>query len=243
MPTRYYAAIAPLLTRLIETQRDAIEQAADLIYPSLTADGVLHLFCSGHSSLVALEGFHRAGGLVPVNAIVAPFLSPLVSPLLSGRLERVPGVAQALLDYFDVRRDETLLVVSHSGINAAAIDRALGARERGARVVALVARAHGEAVPSRHPTGTRLADLADVVIDTGGPPGDALVAFDGWAGRAGPASLVAGAVVLHSLTCLLVSRFLRDGREPPVYQSANVPGGDEHNRRLEAAYRHRITLL
>jgi uncharacterized phosphosugar-binding protein len=98
-------------------------------------------------------------------------------------------------------------------------------------------------VDSRHPSGKRLFEVADIILDNCGEPGDAAVRFEGFEGRVGPTSLLAGAYLINSLACRVVELFLAQGLTPPVYLSANVPGGDEHNQELEARYRGRIRGL
>jgi uncharacterized phosphosugar-binding protein len=241
--TRYHDTILRLLDRIAGTQAGALERAAQAVFASLKADGVWHLFGSGHSHALAEEAFHRAGGLVPVNAIQEVFLTPLTPPVLSGQLERVPGVAKILLDGHDLRPGEVLTVISNSGINAVPVEMALEGKARGLTVVALTGLEHSRRMASRHASGQRLFEVADIVLDNCGQPGDAAVAYDGVPARVAPTSLLAGSYLLNSLVCRVVELFLAAGLTPPVYLSANIPEGDEHNRRLEARYRGRIRGL
>jgi uncharacterized phosphosugar-binding protein len=239
----YYRAALEVIARIERTQGEALDAAAQRIFRSLAEDGVLHIFGSGHSHAVAEEAFHRAGGLVPVNIIQEAFLTPLTSPAKSGRLERLPGIAGVLLDAADVRAGELLVVISNSGINAVPVEMAEGAKSRGLAVVAITSLAHAQSMASRAPSRQRLFEVADLVIDNCGLPGDGAVSYGGVAARVGPTSLLAGSYIINSLTCRIVERFLAAGMAPPVYASANVPGGDEHNRALEAKYRARIKGL
>ena len=243
MKPEYYEAVVRLLGEIRRSQAVAIERAADLIYASLVADGVIHVFGSGHSQLVAEEAFHRAGGLVPVNLMAEPFLSPLTPPRKSGRLERVSGIAAILLDYHEPRPDEVLLIVSNAGINPVSVELALEGKERHLSIIAITSLRHAQAVASRHPSGKRLFEVADLVIDNCGEPGDSVVSYPGLSEKVGPTSLVAGAFIVNSIVCGVVERFVAKALVPPVYLSANLPGGDEHNRRLEAKYKGRIKLL
>lgn len=239
----YTAAVLSILDRIEETQGRALERAAEAIFQSLKRGGVLHVFGSGHSIAVAQEAFHRAGGLVPVNLIQEAVLSPLAPPAVSGRMERLPGVASILLDRHDVQPGEILVVVSNSGINAVPVEMAFEGKQRGLFVVALTSLAHSRGVPARHPSGKRLFEVADLCLDNCGEEGDAAVAYPGWAGKAGPTSVIAGAFLMNRLVCGVVERYRAEGLTPPIYVSANVPGGDEHNRHLEERYRERILLL
>src|SRR5574337_616126 len=239
----YYEAIVRLLSEIQHSQAEAIDKVADLTFSSLVADGVLHIFGSGHSHSVAQEAFHRAGGLVPVNTMAEPFLSPLTSPKKSGRLERLSRIADTLLDYHEPQRGEVLIIISNAGINPVPVELALEAKIRQLTVIAITSLGHARAVASRHTTNRRLFEVADLVIDNGGVAGDGTLAFPGLAAKVGATSLIAGAFIMNSIICGIVERFMAKGLVPPVYLSANLPGGDEHNRRLEAKYKGRIKLL
>ena len=239
----YYEAVVRLLSEIQRSQATAIDRAADVIFSSLAAGGVLHVFGSGHSHLVAEEAFHRAGGLVPVNAMTEPFLTPLTPPRKSGRLERVSGIAAILLDYHEPRPEEILLIISNAGINPVPVELAIEAKKRGLTVIAITSLRHARSVASRHASGKRLFEVADLVIDNCGEAGDGALTFPGLAQKVGPTSLVAGAFIVNSIVCGVVERFVTKGLTPPVYLSANLPGGNEHNRRLEEQYRGRIKLL
>lgn len=241
--SRYYEAVLRVLDEIQKTQVEAIDRAADLIFSSLLADGVLHVFGSGHSELVAQEAFHRAGGLVPVNTMAEPFLSPLTPPKKSGRLERLSGIADVLLDYHEPRAGECLIIISNAGINPVPVELALEAKMRNLTVIAITSLSHAMAVASRHTGGKRLFEAADVIIDNCGATGDGALAFPDLAAKVGATSLIAGAFIMNSIICSVVERFIAKGLMPPVYLSANLPDGDEHNRRLEAKYRERIKLL
>ncbi|MBI2882605.1 MAG: SIS domain-containing protein [Candidatus Methylomirabilis oxyfera] len=239
----YYEAVIQLLSEIHRSQAEAVDKAADLIFSSLAADGILHIFGSGHSHSVAEEAFHRAGGLVPINTMTEPFLSPLTSPKKSGRLERLSGLATILLDYHEPRPGEVLIIVSNAGINPVPVELALEAKKRELAVIAVTSLHHAQAVASRHSSGKRLFEVADLVIDNGGEVGDGALTVPGLAAKVGPTSLIAGAFIINSIVCGVVERFLTKGLAPPVYLSANLPGGDEHNRQLEAKYKERIKLL
>jgi uncharacterized phosphosugar-binding protein len=241
--TPYHQAVMRLLDAIARSQAQGLERAAQAIFASLRAGGVFHIFGSGHSHALAEEAYHRAGGLVPVDAIQEAFLTPLAPPRTSGQLERIPGLAKIILDGHDLRPGEVLMVISNSGINAVPIEVALEAKSRGLTVVALTSLRHSQGVPSRHASGKRLFEIADIVLDNCGEPGDAAIRYEGFQGSVGPTSLLAGAYIINSLACRVVELFLAQGLTPPVYLSANVPGGDDHNRELEARYRGRISGL
>ena len=239
----YHDTIVALLDRIARSQGDALERAAQVIFASLRAGGVLHVFGSGHSHCLAEEAYHRAGGLVPVNAIQEVFLTPLTPPRVSGELERVSGLAARLLDGHVIRRGDVLLAVSNSGINPVSVEIADEGKRRGMTVIALTSVRHSQSVASRHPSGLRLLDRADVVLDNCGEPGDAAVSYPGLSWKVAPTSLLAGSYLINALVCRIVELFLACGLVPPIHVSANIPHGDEHNRTMEATYRGRIRGL
>jgi uncharacterized phosphosugar-binding protein len=241
--TPYHQAVMRVIAAITRSQAASLERAAQAVFTSLREDGVFHVFGCGHSHALAEEAFHRAGGLVPVNAIQEAFLTPLTPPGVSGQLERVAGLAKIILEGHDLRSGEVLMVISNSGINAVPVEVALQGKARGLTVIALTSLNHSRSVSARQPNGSRLYEIADIILDNCGESGDAAVQYEGVRGRVAPTSLLAGAYLINSLVCRVVELFLAKGLTPPVYLSANVPGGDEHNRALEAKYRGRIRGL
>lgn len=242
---KYYQAVTEILQNVNETQHDAMQRAADVIFQSLQKDGVLHIFGSGHSQMLAEEAFHRAGGLAPVNAMMEPFLTPLTSPKLSGKFERVSGIAGPILDYYAPRAGEVIIIISNSGINAVPIEMALESKKRGLTVIVITALAHSQEVTSRHVSGKKLFELADIVIDNCGQKGDAAIPYEHevFRGNVCPTSTCAGIFIINTIVASIVERFLEHHLTPPVYISANLPEGDQRNKMLDEKYRGRIKLL
>ena len=238
----YHAAAVDALARFDGAAAEPIARAADLCFSTLDAGGVIHAFGSGHSAAGAIELFHRAGGLVPVNGILESFLSPFLAPGKSGKLERLPGIGALLAEQWDVRAGEVLIVFSNSGVNPVPVEIATAAQGIGAKVVGVTSLEHAAAVPSRHPSGKKLADLADVVIDNGARAGDAAVEIAPGRFAAATSGLV-NAYVANRLVAEIAGRYAAAGKDAPVYLSANLPGGDEHNKSLEARYRDRLKGL
>jgi uncharacterized phosphosugar-binding protein len=150
---------------------------------------------------------------------------------LSTALERLPGLATALLDDHGVAEGDVLLIASNSGSNAVVTEMARQARERGLRTIAVTSLQHATSGESRLPTGSKLHELADVVIDNGGAVGDASVSVDGLAARVAPTSTVVGAAVANALVAEVAERLARRGIEAEIFMSSNVAGGDAVNER------------
>lgn len=229
---RYLAAASRLVERLATLEWANLSAAAALVADSLARGGTVHAFGTGHSHMLAEELFYRAGGLVRVKPILFEGLMLHAGAELSTSLERLPGVAAALLEQHPIAPGDVLVVASNSGGNAVVREMAGLARARGIPVIAIVSRAHASSGSARAAGATNLQDVADVVIDNGGAPGDAAVAIDGFAKRVGPTSTVVGAAALNAIVAEAAERLVARGIEPDVFLSSNVEGGDDVNARL-----------
>jgi len=236
---RWFTDVQALLASVHARNAAALRSLGPLIGPSLAPGGVLHVFGSGHSEIIAREIVGRAGGLVCVSQILDP---------AAGAAENVAGYGTQLAEkharIHGLERGETVVVISNSGRNCAPIEVATLACERGLRVVAVTALAMSASpgFASRHPSGRKLHELADVVLDNGGAPGDALVPLPGGAGRTGPTSTMTGVALLNLLHLEVVQWLSDHGHEPPLLRSQNLDGGAmEHNRALAARYRTRLS--
>jgi uncharacterized phosphosugar-binding protein len=240
MLDRYVDAASGVLAEVAATQGEALEEAAGLVAAGVAAGGVLHLFGAGHSQLLALDAYARAGSLACVNPILDPALSPAAGLDLA-RVERTTGHGTALLAGQDLRPGEVVLIASNSGVNAVPVEVALGCRERGLRVVALTNLEQAKATAPRHPSGARLHELADVVIDNRCPTGDAALALAS-GDRVGPLTTVVGAAVVAALCARVAELLLAQGRRPPVLASQNLDGvpAAERNAELLAPYLARV---
>ncbi|WP_037671751.1 sugar isomerase domain-containing protein [Streptomyces griseus] len=232
-----------VLHRVTESARDDVTRAAGLIADCVRADGVVQAFGTGHSQALVLELAGRAGGLVPTNRLSIADLvlyggdAPRVldDPLL----ERSPGVAARLYDLAAPRPQDLFVVISNSGVNNVIVEMALHAKERGHRILALTSLSHTRAVPAGHSSGKKLADIADVVLDNAAPPGDALLELPG-GGSVCALSTLTGVMLVQMTVAETAAQLLATGDRPPVYVSANVPGGFEGNLELERRYAGRI---
>ncbi len=191
-------------------------------YVDAAGGGVLHPFGAGHSQLLAFDAYARAGGLACVNPILDPALSP-ARGLDLARAERSVGHGTALLEAQDLRPGEVVVIASNSGVNPVPVEVALGCRERGLRVVALTNLEQAKATAPRHPSGARLHELADVVIDNRCPPGDAAITLAS-GDRVGPLTTVVGAAVVAALCARVAELLLEQGHPPPVLASQNLDG-------------------
>ena len=239
----YFDKVISLLNEVREKERNKIIEAAKLVKEALAKDKLIHVYGTGHSQILIVEVFYRAGGLVPINPLLDLGSSVYSGALKSTGIERLQGYAEILLSYYDVEKEDVLIVVSTSGRNPLPIEMAIGARERGAKVIAITSIKFSNSFPSRHPSGKRLYEVADVVIDNHVPVGDAILEVKGMKTKIAPVSTIICSTILHSIMSEAVKMLLDEGIEPPVWLSANVPGGDEFNKKYIKKYKYRIKHL
>jgi uncharacterized phosphosugar-binding protein len=238
-----FATAALSLLGSVAQDREAVDAAADLLADCLGRDGVIQVFGTGHSQGTAMEFAGRAGGLIATNRIsladLAVFGDQPVEVLHDVLLERELGLAARLIDLIQPHPQDVFVIISNSGVNAAVVDMALEAKSRGHKVIALTSRASSAALPSRHESGTRLADHADVTLDNHAPEGDTALDLGDGLQVCGLSSL-SGALVAQLVVAATIERLLARGEAVPAYRSANVPGGHERNQVLEAHYAGRL---
>ena len=229
-----------LLDHIESTQMDAIAEAAAICADAIAAGGLVHLFGSGHSRIPAEEMFPRYGsypGFHPIAELSMTFHTQIVGS--NGQrqamfIERVEGLAEVILSNYTFGADDAFAVFSVSGRSAVPVEIAMGARQRGMPVIAVTSVAESMAAQASHPTGTRLLDHGDVVIDLGTPPGDALVEIDGV--RVGPGSTFAFAAVANELKVQTADLLAGRGALPAVLASASVVGEERSAALFDEAY-------
>lgn len=227
------AYLLEVVRRLSDTGlAEGLAPAAEVIEASVRAGGLTYVFGTGHSHLLALDLHYRAGGPAFAVPVLEEGLMLHEGALASTAREREAGVAAAVLGRYPLSARDVLIVISNSGVNAVPVEAARYGRARGAGIIALTSVGYSTAAARGR---VRLADLAEVVIDNGLPPGDAMVALPGTDLRAGPGSTVIGAALLQALFAEVGARLAADG-PPPLWLSANMPGGEEHNRALVDRY-------
>jgi len=204
----------------------------------------LFSFGASHSFMITEEMVYRTGGLMLVNPIYPHGMNLSVRPLtLTSQLERVVGLGRELLTHSAAKAGDVLILTSTSGRNAVVIDMALLARETGIKTIAITSLAYCDGVNSRHPSGKKLAELADVVIDNGAPYGDAVVEVPGFSQKIGPLSSVTGCALANAIVVETVELLVQRGVTPPVFMSANLDDGDAFNAEQLRLHRDRIHYL
>ncbi|HEY8345999.1 MAG TPA: SIS domain-containing protein [Symbiobacteriaceae bacterium] len=240
----FFSAALERVERVRRTQAEPIRRAAAIFAASLRAGGVVHVFGTGHSFAFGLELCHRAGGLVPMDLVSTFDLTARAGEPYRGledsSLERDPSVAHRILATHRLEPVDSFLIVSNSGRNGAIVEMALEVKKRNLPLVAVTSMEHTSRVTSRHPSGKRLFELADVVIDNCAPYGDAILEDSRLDGKVCAVSSATGVFIAQALTAEVVRLLLEAGEVPPIFLSANVDGSDERNQALVERYAGRI---
>ena len=219
------------------------DAAIDILVTAIESGGVIQAFGTGHSEAFAMEIAGRAGGLIPTNKIALRDVvlrgSLGVDALSGGTLERNPDIADELFNLTPVGDKDAFIIASNSGVNGSIVGLALAAKKHGHPVIAVTSLDHTMKVEPKHASGRRLLDVADVVIDNLAPYGDATQELSSGV-PVGAVSSITAAYIAQVLTIGVAQRIAATGKTPPLYISANIPGGDEHNHALEAQYEGKI---
>lgn len=239
---RFFDAAIGLLQRVRDEEAEPIAAAGTLIADTVAAGGRLFAFGAGHSSLAAQDIVYRAGGLALMNLLAVPGVVgvDVMPATLGSALERVDGLASAVLDASPLRAGDLLVIISLSGRNALPVEMATSARALGVRVIGVTSVAYASETTSRHTSGTYLKDHCDVVLDSKIAVGDAELALDTIEAPFAPASTVVTAALLQAVMATAAATLADRGIEPPLLRSGNVDGGHEWNARVMREYGDRI---
>lgn len=239
---RFFEVVQNLLPKVRATQWNNLSTVASWLGETLARDGWLYVFGTGHSHLLAEEVFYRAGGLAHAVPMLDTSVMLHENAIEATYTERREGFAAELLSHYPVAAGDVLIVASNSGRNAVPIELAMLGKERGMRVAAILNLEQSRAWPSRHSSGKKLADVADVVIDNCGTNGDVWIDLPGMPGRIGSTSTIVGALIVQLILVQGVENALARGVAPEIYISSNT-SGDDHNDKLLQKYKSRIRHL
>ena len=239
---RFYHEALVRMQQLLSGQREALERAAALCTEAIAAEGLVHLFGCGHSRMLCEEMTPRQGCFVGWHTIVElglTFHNAIVGPnglRQSLHLEKTLGYAEQILRNFAFGPRDVMIVISTSGIREVIIEMAEAAKRRGLPVIGVVSRAHCEQATPAHPSGKKLLDVVDVVLDNGAPVGDSLLLLQGSKQKTGPFSTLGGALVMNMLRCEVAQRLVDRGIEPVFLPSHQFVGSRTVEQQLEYFY-------
>jgi uncharacterized phosphosugar-binding protein len=228
----YIAEVKKLIEKIETTQMDSIQKVAELVSDAIIKNNLVYIFGAGHSNILAIECFDRAGGLMNMQAMLDSGLDYFSGARRQGGFERLPGYISCIVKDYDIKQGDVVIILSNSGRNPAPVQMAIEVKKLGAIVVALTSLEHTNAVTSNDPSGKKLIDIADIIIDNGCPAGDAMVKLPNLLPKVGPGSTVAGAVILESIVTQAAKNVLDKGFNPPVGFSGNLPEAKEYNEKF-----------
>ena len=240
----YFENMAKVLEKVQATQSEALEEGAKMLCEAtLTGHNIFAFGCS-HAGLLALEMYYRTGGMATINPVRAPGLCLDVDPAtMTSQIERLPEYGKLIVDNQPIGEGDVVIIHSVSGRNTVTVDAALRCKEKGAKVIALTSMEYSESVTSRHPSGKRLFEAADLTLDNCGCPGDGSLVIKGVPEKVGPTSTAVGAAMLNAMMSRAVELVTEAGGVAPIFMSANVDGGDEHNKKMLAQYKNHIFYM
>ena len=234
-------SIIELLEELEEKEINNILNASKIMFEAIKKNKVVHIFATGHSHMFAEEMFYRAGGLVQINPILEPFLMQHEGAVRSTQFERLTGVAKIIYESLDIKEDEPMIIVSNSGINCVPVEMAEIAKLNNHPVIVITSATVSQDLKSRTLNNKKLYEVGDVVIDNHSPYGDGVIKSK--YGNIGSTSTILNSYIAQMLVLKIVELYEKEGLIPPIYQSANTPGGDEHNKDLYEKFKSRVKSL
>lgn len=244
----YIDAVIANIRKVADEQGENIKKAGALMADAIAADRLINVYAGGgHTTLAMGEMFFRAGGLANINPLMETALSVFNQSLKYLELERTVNFGASIIKYYQIEKDDVVIFFHNIGINPATIDAAEECRKRGAKIIAVASSHWQSEMPKdhfiRHPNGKNLFDYADVCIDDDNPVGDAVVNIPGMDTPIAPVSNVVDFTIAHLLEIECCRQCVERGLVPPVWTSANAPGGDAKNAAYLAKYRPRVKML
>lgn len=241
---RYYQRVTEILAEVFNDERESIEATAQAVAEANLRKSSVFAFGCNHAGLITLELFYRTGGMATVNPVRAPGMMLDISPItMTSEMERMNGYGRIIFDSLPAKKGDVIIIHSVSGRNSVTVDMAQAAREKGLTVIVLTNLNTARTVLSRHPSGKKLHDFADILIDNHGDTGDASVELDGFAQKVAPTSTAVGAAILNAVIARADEIMLERGATPPVFMSGNIDGGDAHNKAVIDEYGDNIFYM
>jgi len=239
--TFYFTHLKELLDDVLNTQSEAINKAADCFFATMRDGGRLFAFGCTHAGMITQEMFYRTGGMATINPIFPPGLNCEVSPItLSSHMERLPEYGKCIAQKSGIRAGDALLIHSVSGRNTVGVDMAMEAKALGCKTIALTNLNYSNAVTSRHPSGKRLFEVCDIVIDNRGCYGDASVKLDGFEEAVASTSTIIGSSIVNALAIKVLEKCIEANYPPPFFVSSNTDRGDSYNKALFERFKDQI---
>ena len=238
---KYTDIVVETIQRAYDSQTETILSVARLMADTIESKRNIFVFGCSHAGILAQEVFYRTGGLAVINPIFFSGFSLDTKPItMTSALERISGLGITILKQNHVQKGDLLIIHSVSGRNHVPVEMATEAKKMGINTVCLTNLDYSRNVTSRHPSGKRLFEVCDIVIDNCGEVGDAAISLQGLPEKIGPTSTAVGVALINAIIIEAVENLIERGIVPPVFMSANLDGGDAHNERIFAEYKENI---
>ncbi len=235
----FETSVIELLDTLYDTQKDNMEKMAETMAECIMQGGVIHVFGSGHSVGMGIDIKNRLGSLVPIHImetndfVLRGGVSIEEFKDKTNIFERRPDVAERLYNLYNIKKEDVFIVISNSGINGLVIDIASLAKKNGHKVIIITSMKHTLAENSRHPSGKKLYEFGDIVIDNCGPHGDALLETNGVA-KLTAVSSISNDMIAQAVAVRIIEILHEKGYELPI-----LTNDEKHNKELLEKYKNR----
>lgn len=238
----YIDRVFQLIKVIQNEEKENMEKCVELLTKTIQDKKSIYTFGASHAGILSEEMYYRAGGLMMMNPIFGREIMLDTSPItITSKMERCVGYGTILASKVHFKKDDVLIIHSVSGRNPVSIEMAISAKEKGVKIIGLTNLAYSKSVSSRHPSGKKLYEFCDIVLDNHGDIGDACVSIEGLDQKVAPTSTVIGATILNSIVAATAQNLVKKGmRRPPIFYSANIDGGDELNEKLYEEYKDSI---
>lgn len=232
----YNKTIDELLEKVRRTQRENIIMAGELIAGAVADGACVHVHDTGH--IIDSELIFRGGGLILYKRLKYGLTveNPVRKRDRSDLDTSMAGLAKYALRASGARPGDVLILGSVSGRNLPVVDLALEAKAFGMTNIVITSMSYSPQVESDHPSGKRLFEVADLVIDNCAPAAEAMIEVDGLPARFAAASGIAAATIMWSVSAVVIETMIKRGMTPGVLKSANFPGGNEFNKEVIEHY-------
>ena len=218
----YGNKIIDLIKEVEETQEEAIKKSADLFFETSKDDKIIHVFGTGHSHIIGIEMFVRAGGLANVNAMLDGSITTADGARRGGEAEKLEGLAEIIWDSYKIDKDDIMIIISNSGRNSVPVEMAMKAKKMGLKLIVITALGQSMNATSRHSSGKKLYEFADVLLDNRVPSGDSLLSFNGV--KSAPGTTIVGSFIVNSILVETLDQLTKANLPLPVFGSQNVDG-------------------
>ncbi len=244
---KYFKTMQEVVEKAYDSQGEQLEKAARVLAECTKNNGLIHLFGSGHSSLMTEDVFWRAASLANTHAIFESSVAGINEITKTSKIEKLEGLGNILVQYNHAEKPDVMICLSNSGNNAVTNDVALECKKRGVTVIAFTNIEYADQLTTQHSSGKKLKDIADIVIDNCSLIGDAAVKLDGLEMKVGATSTIPVAFMLQALMVQTCEYLLEEGIKPDVWYNGHLAYESEdvkkHNEELAEKYYRRVRNL